>query len=261
MMAEQRSMLIHDNFRRFSVSRSLLIVAVFRFTHIKLIHRHSCPPVDQTFHRIDGAIETGIQHLDRVSRDRLQHIVRRILTWCRSTDSDLDPHKLGRPDCVNDRLDPIMSPMATGLFDPETTQVKIKIVMDESQVVGGQRKLTHEAFEWRTSDVHPVEGAGEFQESRPKPSRSTMSHAALGETDGPPSRGPLDDPHADIVAGSGIGSAWVAQPNDEAQRYFFFSVSFFSAFGAAAPFFSPPFASAAAAGTTAAAPAFAASPP
>src|SRR5437870_11213733 len=86
-----------------------------------------------------------------------------------------------------------------------------------------------------------------------------MSQAALGETDSPPSRGPLDDPHADVVTGLGIGSARVAQPNDEAQRYFFFSVSFFSVFGATAPFFSPPFASAAAA--TGAAPAFAASPP
>src|ERR1700704_5978778 len=225
MKAEQRSMPRHDNFRRFSVSRSLLIVVVFSFTHIKLIHRYSCPPVDQTFHRIDGAIETGIQHLDLFSRERLQHIVRRILTWCRSADSDLDPHNLGRPDCVNDRLDAVMSPMPTGLFDPETPQIKVEIVVDQDQVVGGQRKLTQEAFEWRTSDVHPVEGAGEFAEFRPKSSGSTMSHAALGETDGPPSRGPLDDPHADVVAGSSIGSTRVAQPNDEAQRYFFFSGS------------------------------------
>src|SRR6185503_1622051 len=84
-----------------------------------------------------------------------------------------------------------------------------------------------------------------------------MSHAALGETDGPPSRSLLDDPHADIVAGLGIGSTRIAQPNDEVQGYFFFSASFFSAFGAGAPFFSPPFASAA----TAAVPGFAASPP
>ena len=100
-------------------------------------------------------------------------------------------------------------------------------------------------------DVHPVERAGEFEEFRPKSSRSTMSHAALGETDGPPSRGPLDDPHADVVAGLGIGSARIAQSNDETQRYFFFSASFFSAFGAQRPapsFFSPPFASAPAAG-------------
>src|SRR5262245_25851231 len=84
-----------------------------------------------------------------------------------------------------------------------------------------------------------------------------MNCVALGETDGPPNRGPFDDPHADVVAGLGIGSARVAQPNDETQGYFFFSASFFSAFGAAAPFFSPPFASAA----TAVAPAFAGSPP
>ena len=206
--------------------------------------------MNQTFQRIDGPVETGIQHLDLFSRERLQHIVRRILTRCRSADSDLDPHKLGRPDCVNDRLDSVMSPMPTGLFDPETPQIKIEIVVDEDQVVGGQRKLTQEAFERRTGDVHPVEGAGEFEEFRAKPSRSTMSHAALGEMDGPPSCGPLDDPHADVVAGLGIDSARVAQPNDEAQRYFFFSVSFFSAFGATAPFFSPPFASASNSGRT-----------
>src|SRR5207237_4938911 len=97
----------------------------------------------------------------------------------------------------------------------------------------------------------------EFEEFCPQPSRPTMSHAELGETDRPTSRGPLDDPHADVVTGLGIGSARVAQPNDEAQRYFFFSGSFFSAFGATAPFFSPPFAS----GAGAAAPVLAGSPP
>ena len=142
---------------------SFLIRAVL-LPHIKLIHRHGCPLVDQTFQRIDGAIETGIQHLELFSRECLQHIVRRILARCRSADSDLDPRKLGGPDRVNDRLDPVMSPMSTGLFDPETPQIKIKIVMDENQVVGGQRTLTQEAFERRTSDVHPVEGAGEFEE-------------------------------------------------------------------------------------------------
>jgi len=54
--------------------------------------------------------------------------------------------------------------MPTGLFNPETPQIKIKIVVDENQVVGGQRKFTQEAFERRTSDVHPVEDTGEFEE-------------------------------------------------------------------------------------------------
>ncbi len=180
------------------------------FAYVKLIHRHGRPPMDQTFQRIDGTIETGIQHLELFSRERLQHIVRRILTRSRAADSDLDPDKLGRPDRVNDRLDSVVPSMPTGLLDAEPSQIKIEIVVDEDQVVGGQRKLTEEAFERRTSDVHPVEGTGEFEEFRPEPSRSTMSHAVLGETDGPPSGGPLDDPHADVVAGMGIGSARVA---------------------------------------------------
>src|SRR5512144_3150914 len=84
-----------------------------------------------------------------------------------------------------------------------------------------------------------------------------MGHTALGKTDGPPSRSTLDHPHADVVAGLGIGSARIAQSYDEAQRYFFFSASFFSAFGAAAAapsFFSPALASAPAAGAAAPAP-------
>ena len=114
----------HSSFRRFA------------FPHIKLVHCHRYASMDQTFQRIDGAIETGIQYIDLFSRERLQHIVRRILTRCRPADSDLNPHKLRRPDRVNDRLDPIMSPMSTGLLDPETPQIEIKIVMDENQVVG-----------------------------------------------------------------------------------------------------------------------------
>ena len=142
---------------------SFLIRAVL-FPHIKLIHGHGCPPVDQTFQCLDGTIETGIQHLDLFSRECLQHIVRRILTRRRSADSNLDPHKLSRPNRVNDRLDPVVAPMTTGLFDPETPQIKVKIVMDKNQVVGGQRILTQKAFERKTSDVHPVEGTGEFEE-------------------------------------------------------------------------------------------------
>ena len=142
---------------------SFLIRAVL-LTHVKLIHRHGYPPVDQTFQRIDGAIETGSQHLDLFSRERLQHIVRRILTWGRSANPYLDPYKLWRADRLNDRLDPVVPPMSTSVFDPEAPQIQIKIVMDENQVVGGQRTLTQKAFERRTSDVHPVEGAGEFEE-------------------------------------------------------------------------------------------------
>src|SRR5262249_20068274 len=149
----------------------------------------------------DGTIETGIQYLQLVTRECLQHIIRRILTRGRSTNSDLDPYKLWCSDRVNDRLDPVVAPMPAILFDPESPQIKIEIVMDQNQVVCGQRTLTQEALKGRTSDIHPVEGAGEFEELRPKPSRSTLSHAALGKTDGPSSRGPFDDPHAGIVAG------------------------------------------------------------
>jgi hypothetical protein len=54
--------------------------------------------------------------------------------------------------------------MSTGLFNPEAPQIKIKIVMDKNQVVGGQRTLTQEAFERRTSEVHPVQSTGKFEE-------------------------------------------------------------------------------------------------
>ena len=155
---------IHDNFRRFSVPRSLLIVAVFSFTHIKLIHRHGCPPVDQTFQRIDSAIETGIQHLELFSRERLQHIVRRILTRCRSANPYLEPDKLRRPQRLDDRFDAVVPTMTTGLLDPEASRFKVEIVMDENKVVSGEHEFSEQAFERRTSDVHPVEGTGEFEE-------------------------------------------------------------------------------------------------
>src|SRR5215467_9511960 len=92
-----------------------------------------------------------------------------------------------------------------------------------------------------------------------------MSEAAPGNTNRPSSRGPLDNPHPDVVTGLGIRRTRVAQSNDETQRYFFFSGSFFSAFGAAAAaaapsFFSPGFASAPAAGAAAPGAAAAAAP-
>ena len=155
---------LHDNFRRFSVPRSLLIVAVFSFTHIKLIHRHGCPPVYQTLQRIDSAIETGIQHLEVFSRERLQHIVRRILSWCRTSDSYLESDKLRRPQRLDDRFDAVVPTMTAGLLDPETPRLKVEIIMDENEVISDEHELSEETLERRTSDVHPVEGAGEFEE-------------------------------------------------------------------------------------------------
>jgi hypothetical protein len=142
-----------------------LLLSLSRFlANIKLIHRHRDPSMNETFQRLHSAVETRAQHLKLFLREWLQHIVCRILTRRRSTDSDLDPYKLGCPDRVDNRLDPIVTPMPTGLFDPETSQIKIKIVMDENQIVGSQRTFTQKAFERGTGKVHPVEGTGEFEE-------------------------------------------------------------------------------------------------
>jgi predicted nucleotidyltransferase len=54
--------------------------------------------------------------------------------------------------------------MTTGLLDPEASRFKVEIVMDENKVVSGEHEFSEQAFERRTSDVHPVEGAGEFEE-------------------------------------------------------------------------------------------------
>jgi hypothetical protein len=139
------------------------LVVFLSLPHIKLIHCHRYSSMNETFQGLNSAVETGGQNLDLFPREWLQHIVCRILTRRRSADSDLDPHKLGGPDRVDDRLDPIVAPMPTGLFDAETPQIKIKIVMDENQIVGSQRTFTQKAFERGTGDVHPVEGTGEFE--------------------------------------------------------------------------------------------------
>jgi predicted nucleotidyltransferase len=54
--------------------------------------------------------------------------------------------------------------MTAGLLDPEASRFKVEIVMDENEVVSGEHEFSEQAFERRTSDVHPVEGAGEFEE-------------------------------------------------------------------------------------------------
>jgi len=53
-----------------------LFLASHFLSHIKLIHCHGYPPVDETFQCIDSTIETGIQYLDLFSCKWLQHIVR-----------------------------------------------------------------------------------------------------------------------------------------------------------------------------------------
>ena len=54
---------------------SFLIRAVF-LPHIELVHCHRYSSMNQTFQRIDGAVKTGIQYLNFLFRERLQHIVR-----------------------------------------------------------------------------------------------------------------------------------------------------------------------------------------
>ena len=54
---------------------SFLIRAVL-FPHIEFVHCHRYSSMNQTFQRIDCAIETGGQHLDLFFSERLQHIVR-----------------------------------------------------------------------------------------------------------------------------------------------------------------------------------------
>ena len=103
---------------------------------IELIHGHGYSPVDQTFQRIDDAIKTGIQHLEVFSRERLQHIVRRILARCRTSDSDFYSYKLRCSDRLDNRPDAVMSSVTALLLDSETPHLKVKIVVEKDQICG-----------------------------------------------------------------------------------------------------------------------------
>lgn len=216
--------------------------------HVEAVHCHFGPPVNQAFQRVDGSLQARLEHVHLFPCHRFQHIVRRILSGSRSADPDFDPDELLSTQGFDDRLDAVVSAVAASPFDPETSCFQIQVIMDEKEVVCGKPVLAEETLERRTRHIHEVEGAGKLDEFRAKPSRPPLSGPAPGETDSPSGGSPLQHPYAGIVAGLGVRGAGVAQPNDEAQRYFFFSASFFSAFGAAAvaSFLSPTLASAAA---------------
>src|SRR5262245_52060414 len=231
--------------------------------HIKLIHRDRCSSMHQTFQRIDRPIKTGIKDLELVLCERLQQIINRILMRRGSADADFQPYKLRSPERLDHGFDSVMAAVTACLLDSETPRFQIEIVVNKKEIVDSQVEFAQEALQRRTRDIHPVEGAGEFDQLGAKPPRPTLGCSPWGETDRPSSCGSLDYPHADVVAGLGVGGTGVAQSNNEAQRYFFFSGSFFSAaFGAAAAgaasFFSPGLASPAAGAAAPGAPAGAA---
>jgi len=214
--------------------------------------------MDQPFECIDGPLKARLEQVHVRFGNGFQHVIRRVLARGRTSDPDLDSHKLLRSQALNNGPNAIMSPMPTGKLDPKTPRFEIEIVMHKDKIVGGEFQFAEQAFEGGTGDVHEVEGAGEFDQFGTEPPRPSLSYTAPGKPNRPSSRSLLDDPHPGIVAGLGVRGARIAQSNDEAHGYFFFSVSFFSAFGApAASFFSPAFTSPAGA----AAPAFAASAP
>lgn len=122
--------------------------------------------MDQAFERVDRSLERRLDDIELILGDRFQHVVRRILAWCWSPDSDFESNKLRGPQCLDDRLDAVVASMPAGLFDPEAAWLQIQIVVDENQIVDGELQLAQKAFERRARDVHEVESAGEFNQLR-----------------------------------------------------------------------------------------------
>jgi len=166
--------------------------------------------MDQTLQRVNCPIQTRFQHLDLVTRHRLQHIVGGILSRRRTADSDFDSDELRRPQRLDDRLDPIVSSMPSGQLDPQPARLQIKIVMDDDEILGRELEFSEKAFEGRAAEIHPIQRPGKFNQLGSKPSTSTMSKTTPGKTDGPPSGSPLDGPHTDIVESLGVGVSRIA---------------------------------------------------
>ncbi len=95
--------------------------------------------MDQAFQHVDRSLDRGLNDLHLVLGDCFQHIVCRILSRCRTPDSYFEPHKLRSPHCLDDRLDAVMAAVSAGLFDPEPAWFQIQIVVDENQIVDGER--------------------------------------------------------------------------------------------------------------------------
>src|SRR5262245_51379681 len=104
--------------------------------------------------------------------------------------------------------------MSSGQLDPEPSRLEIKIIVDENKISSGKLVFAEQTFERRTRDVHEVEGSGKLDYLGPKPPSPSISCAASGKPNGPSSCGPFENPHAGVVAGTGVGRTGVAQPHD-----------------------------------------------
>src|SRR6478736_6436177 len=124
--------------------------------------------------------------------------------------------------------------MPSCLLDAQAARLQVQIVMHENEIVRGESVLSEKTFERRARHVHEIERARQFDQLGAVANGRSLNRSAPDKTTRPSCRGPFHNPDAGVVTGLGIGRARVAQSYDEAQRYFFFSASFFSAFGAAA---------------------------
>src|SRR6185503_10465977 len=236
----------------------LFLGVVAAFSDIELIHGRLRPTVNQHLEGIHGALETGFDDLHLLLRDSFQDVVRGVLTRRRTPDADFDSDELGGSQCVDHRLNAVVTAMPSCLLDAQAARLEIQIVMHENEIIRGELVLAEKTLERRARHIHEIERPGQFDQLGAVANGRSLSRASPDKTTRPSCRRPFHNPDAGVVTGLGIGRARVAQSYDEAQRYFFFSASFFSAFGAAAAaapsFFSPALASAPAAGAAAAAP-------
>jgi hypothetical protein len=90
-------------------SDSSFLIVIAAFTDIELVHGRLRPAVNQHLEGIDRSVETGLDHLHLLLRDRFQDVVRRILPRRRTPNADFDSDELSSSQRVDHRFDAVVT--------------------------------------------------------------------------------------------------------------------------------------------------------
>lgn len=166
--------------------------------------------MDEDLECVHRSLKTRLDNVHLILRDRFQYIVRRVLHRRGAPDTNFKPDEMRSTQRFNHRFDAVVTAMPSGLFDSEAARFQVQIVVDENEIVAGELQLPEKTFQRRARNIHEIEGTGKFNRDGSLTTGTSLSGTTPGKTDGPASSGPLEDPHAGIVAGLGISRAGIA---------------------------------------------------
>src|SRR5581483_11346198 len=99
--------------------RFSFLIRVLALSHVEFVHRRTNALEHDALQRPHGSVQDRLDSGPLIARERLQHIVGRLLPPGRSSDADLEANEVRRVQRGKYRAQAVVAAMASGLSDPQ----------------------------------------------------------------------------------------------------------------------------------------------